>query len=304
MTKILKTIMAAVSGVMLLVGCSMNLASLGSESSSVSINKGDISKANVTMNVKISVFNKIEAAQGIQIIFTQGNFNGIAQVRTTPSAEKYLSIDVNKGVLSVRYKNIKGDIEGPTIVSVQAPDLNEIDLTSAASIEVKGSLKINGKLSMDLTSAASVTLNSVTATGLYIDQTSASSVTVGNLNLNTFSLDMTSASDANIGKVTATKMDVETTSAAKCVIKGFNGSKLDASATSGSDILISDIKATEVEAEATSGADITLSGECEKLSTNSSSGGSVVTKKLYFIKDKKVPTPSKGDSELVLPRIP
>lgn len=275
--------MPMMSMLLLLMGCSMGVNSKSEVySRSVSINKGDASKATVKKSIKIGNFSKIEATQGINIIFTQGGFTELAEVQTTPSAEKYLTIEVNKGVLQVHYRNNHHEnINGPTIVRVQAPDLNEVDLTSAASLSVEGPLKLNGKLDIDLTSAASVNLNAVTATSLDIDQTSASTVTTGNLNLNTLSLDLTSASDANIGKVTAVKLSVETTSAADCKISGFNGDRLTAEATSGSKIVVTDIKATEVTAKASSGADIKLTGESGKVSTSSSSGGSVNRDKLY-----------------------
>ncbi|MBD5355841.1 MAG: hypothetical protein HDR88_02400 [Bacteroides sp.] len=306
-------IVPVMSVVFLFMSCSMgaNGNYMDNGSSSVKVSNGGASKATVRKSIKIGNFNKIEASQGISIIFTQGNFTGSAEIQTTPSAEQYLNVEVNKGVLEVRYKNPSGNIQGPTIVRVQAPDLSDVELTSAASLTVEGSLKLNGKLEIDLTSAASVSLNTVTAVGLDIDQSSASTVTIGNLNLKTLSMDLTSASNANIGKVTAVKMSVETTSAAECGIGGFNGDRVVVEATSGSKIVVKDIKATEVDAEASSGANIILSGQSGKISTGSSSGAKINKDKLY-ISEKNNGNSSrdnsgkydKGNSEKVMPRQP
>ena len=53
-----------------------------------SVSNGKDSDATVTRRAKIGDFSKIDASQGIRIIFTQGKNPGYADVRTTPSAKE------------------------------------------------------------------------------------------------------------------------------------------------------------------------------------------------------------------------
>lgn len=299
----LRIIMWTMLAGMLLMGCSMSVSSMGSGS----VSNGDLAKATINKSVKIGKFNKIEASQGIKVIFTQGPFTGEVKVKTTPSAEKYLEIENGAGVLEITYRHHSGNIEGPTIVNVQAPDLCEISLASAASVEVTGGLKLQNNLGIDLTSGAYVMMNNVSGVGLDIDLTSASSVSMGDLNLDNFGIEMTSGSSAKFGMITANKIGAEATSAAQCNIAGFNGSVVDAEVSSGASINISNIHAVTVSAEASSGGSITLNGQCGTLNAENSSGGNVNSRSLKtgenYNAKKSNGNKSKG-SEMTMPRQP
>lgn len=298
-----KMIMWAIIAMSLLIGCSMRVANSRSES----VSNEDVSKTTVSKSVKIGKFSKIEASQGIKVIFTQGNFTGEARVKTTPSAEKYLKIESGRGVLELSYKSHSGNIEGPTIVYVQAPDLNEINLTSAASVEVTGDLKLQKSLAIDLTSAAYVMMNNVTGVDLEIELTSASSVSMGDLNLNKFEIEVSSAASAKFGLITANVISIEGSSASKCEISGFNGTRVDAEVSSGANVKISHITAVTVSAEASSGGAIDLNGECGTLNAESSSGGTIRSGSLKTgqNRNKKQSNQTKTkEAEMVMPRQP
>lgn len=293
----------------MLMGCSMSVN--GGRNDNGSVNTWDISKSTLKKSYKISQFSKIEAANGIKVIFTQGKFTGTADVQMSPTAEKYLEIKVEEGTLELSYRTHKENINGPTIVKVQAPQLTSIDLSSAADVEINGNLKVDNKLDIELSSAASVTAGDVTGVEVDIDLSSASKVIMGNLNLNKFEIEQSSASECKIGKVTAVNMEVDLSSASKCEVAGFNGTGIDAEASSGSNINIKGITAQTVKAEATSGADINLQGVCSYVSIDSSSGGSVNTNQLKAdnsnakgSKKSARQTPSQRTSDKTMPREP
>lgn len=294
-------LIAAVVAVVSLMGCTIGI------SGNNGVNCGDASKATVKKSVKIGKFDKIEARSGICVVFTQGNNTGTAQVATTPSAEKYLVVEVTGNTLRAYYKNHKGSIDGPSIIKVQAPDLKEIDLSSAAQVSVSGSLQVKGNLEIDLSSAASVDMNNVGGNELDIELSSASSFSAGEVKFNKLSIDQSSASSAKIGKVAAQQLYVESSSASDCVVEGFSGNMLTADATSGAGIKVGKIKAQKVSAEATSGASVSLEGECNSTSFESSSGGEIKSRKLISgrktYKGKSTANKS-SSSEKTMPRKP
>lgn len=300
----LKCILTAVFAVVLLMGCSMG-ANGGMWQGSVS--NGDASKATIKKDVKIGKFNKIEASSGIQVVFTQGSHTGVAKVATTPSAEKYLKIGVDGGTLEISYASHKENIYGPTIVSVQAPDLTEIELSSAAFVQINGNLKIRKKLDIELSSAASVSARNVTGEELDIELSSASAVNISNVNLDVLKIDLSSASTCSIENVTAVRMNIDTSSSAKCDVKSFNGTEVDADSSSASTVRVNGIVAEKVKGEAHSGAEVILEGKCSTLVTDSGSGGSVSARRLKCDKSNKSgkgKEPSKRSGGSSMPRNP
>ncbi len=320
-----KTILSATLALMLLVGCSIDIS--GRKYISGGVNNGDISKATVKKSVKISNFDEIKAVSGIQIEFTQGKFTGTAEITTTPSAEQYLVVTVKDKTLSAYYKNHTGNIDGPTIIRVQAPQLEEISLTSAAQVNVNGLLTINKELEINLTSASQVKMGNVSGGKLEIDLTSASNVKAEDVNVTKLDVSQTSASTISFTEVTAQELEIGCTSASKASVYTFNGGNADISVTSGADVTVSNIKANAVEASATSGGNITLVGYCNSLTERSSSGGSISTRKLTKTthsstissksssskktkvkstktKKSKVRTSTSSSSDKVLPREP
>lgn len=304
----IKTVLTATFAMLILMGCSMDIN--GRRKGSGGVNVVDDSQATVKKSIKISNFDEITAMSGIKIVFTQGKFTGTAEVATTPSAEKYLVVEVKDKELHAYYKNHNGNINGATTIRVQAPELEEISLTSAASVLVNGPLKINKDLDISLTSASQVTLDDVSGGELEIDLTSASSVTAGNVNVSKLDIGQTSASSLNINSVTAKELEIECTSASKCYISAFNGGNSEITATSGAGVTLSRINAGNIDASATSGGNINLDGTCKSLTERSSSGGSVSTRKLSGNPSKrsephkKKKTRTSSSSGTVMPREP
>ena len=255
------------------IGCSM--------SSGSSIHSDNSKEAKVKKSVKIGSFNKIEASSGIRVIFTQGKESGVARISTTPSAQKYLKVYVNKGKLIARYEG-KGNmnISGQTTVSVIAPDLKDIELSSAARFQANGNLDIRN-LEIDLSSAAKATFNNITATEIEIDTSSSSSVSIEKANVNTFEADALSASKITVSKIVATKLELDASSAAKINVGYFNGTTLSTESSSGASVNASGITARNVYSEASSGGSITLKGSCEYLKKSSNSGGRINASQLH-----------------------
>ena len=271
----------AVSASLFLSACSIN----GIANSNVSI-EGNESEPSVKKTVKISDFNEIEASQAIKVIFVQGANNGIASISTTPSAEKYLKVEVKDKTLKAYYTNTDGikdvKIKGPSIIKVASPELNEIDLSSAANVTIEGALKLNGKLEVDLSSASSFNASDITCQKLDVDFSSSASAYIANLN-GYLDADLSSASSIEIASLKG-NIDAEASSAASITINSIASSIITAEASSASSIKLSDISGGVVNASASSGAKIKLSGKADCLNHEASSGAKVNHDNLKIIK--------------------
>lgn len=227
------------------------------------INNGKDSDATVKKQISLPVFNEISAAQGIKVIVNQGPYSGQVAVATTPSAEKYLKVTSDGGTLSVRYDNnkIKENIKGPSIITVTIPRLEEADLSSGAYMLVKGSFSSDEKMEFDLSSGATLNIESLTCSKLSIETSSGASASVAALH-GSLEADASSGSSIDVDEAM--------------------GGDFELSVSSGADIEVNSVQSASIKASASSGGSIKLSGKTDRLSKKASSGGSVKTSKLTF----------------------
>lgn len=262
----------AVCASLLLSACSTN----GIANSNIRI-EGNDGEPTVKKSVKISDFNEIEASQAIKVIFVQGANTGVASVSTTPSAEKYLKVEVKDKTLKAYYANTEKDIDvkikGPSIIRVSSPELKEVDLSSAANVSIEGDLKVNGDFELDLSSASSFNAEKISCKKLDVDLSSSASSYIAEFN-GYLDVDVSSASSMSVGKLKG-DIDAEASSAASIDIETAISSYVVAEASSAASIKLSGISGGNIDASASSGAKIKLSGSADSLKQNSSSGGSI-----------------------------
>ncbi|MDE6638300.1 MAG: DUF2807 domain-containing protein [Muribaculaceae bacterium] len=267
----------AICASLFLSGCSIS----GIAGNNVSV-EGNDGKATVKKSVNISDFNEIEASQAIKVIYEQSKNTGIAEISTTPSAEKYLKVEVKDKVLKVYYTNTENHkyvkIKGPSIIRVSSPELNEVDLSSAANVTIEGDLKLKGNFELDLSSASSFNARNITCSKLDADLSSSASAQISNLTGN-LEADLSSASTISFEKVKG-NVDLECSSAASIDINTLIASTVSAEASSAGSISISGISGGSISSSASSGAKIKLSGNADTLRKDESSGGSVNHSKL------------------------
>lgn len=232
-----------------------------------SVENGKDSDATIKKKVAINHFSKIKASQAIKIIFTQGDTGGNAHVATTPEAEKYLVVEVKGETLKAYYKNPEGNddnwkihkIKGPSIITVSAPVLNDVELSSAASLTIDGKLRQDSPIEIDCSSSASLEIE--------------------NLEVASASIETSSAAGVGIGKFTGI-LKIEASSGGNIRIGKVKSQAICAEASSGGNVTLAGIDANEVRAQASSGAGITLKGKALRVRTDQSSGGNVNAKHL------------------------
>lgn len=262
----------AVCASLLLSACSIN----GIANSNVRI-EGNDEECTVKKTVRISDFNEIEASQAIKVIFVQSSNTGVASISTTPSAEKYLKVEVRNKTLKAYYSNTEGNkdvkIKGPSIIRVSSPELYEVDLSSAANVSVEGDLKLNGNFELDLSSASSFNAKKISCKKLDVDLSSSASANIAELD-GYLDVDVSSASSITIGKLKG-DLEAEASSAASINVESLISSSVNVESSSAASINLSGISGGNIDAAASSGAKIVLSGNADSLKQDSSSGGSI-----------------------------
>jgi len=239
-----------------------------------SINNGKDSEATVKKDVKIGDFSKIDACQGIKVVYSQGKNTGYARIATTPSAVDYLKVFVKNGCLYARYEGKFDRIKGPSIITVSSKKLTNIELSSAANVNVITDIDQNEALDIDLSSAASVKFLDVKCPRLEIDLSSSAKVNIVATTAN-LDIDCSSASSVNIGTASCEKANIDLSSAANASISRLAKANLDIEASSAANANVQMAECDKVYAEASSGATIKLYGDCRNLQKESSSGGKV-----------------------------
>lgn len=204
-----------------------------------SVSNGSEADATVKKVVDIPDFDGIDAEQGIKIVYSQGASSGKADIATTPSAEKYLRVTVKDRTLHAYYEGDYGDkIKGPSIIRVTGASLKDVELSSAAVLEIKTDLKVESELVIDISSAASFIAGNVRCGKLKIEASSASSAKIGNLT-GYASLDASSSANVWIGALQGEIVNVEASSVSEVTVKSLNCKRLRAEASSAAKIILS-----------------------------------------------------------------
>ena len=239
--------------------------------SNVTFNRN--AKKTVNKEVSIPSFNKISVAQNIEVICDITNPSGKAKISTTAAGGKYLKVEVKNGELLIHYDLpndfYKSKEELATTIHISANSLQEIELSSAASLTLNGDLKEKGDVSIELSSAASINAGNIECAKLEIEASSAGSFQAKTITAN---LDIESTSGAQI-QIEALKgnLDIEATSASQVTIGNVTATETEIESTSASQIAISNLNSRKLKIEASSGSTVQANGTWDSISQSASS---------------------------------
>lgn len=164
---------------------------------------------------------------------------------------------------------------GTVTFYVYAPEVKSFSAAQASSITVSSALDVKGWLKAEVSSAGSISFDSVKAEGLDIEASSAGDVYIESGQFDDVDIDASSAADIDICDLQAGLVRVDASSAAKVSLSGrAKRVKLDAS--SSADIKASGLTASSGTAGASSCA--TIRCNVTDLSSTSYSNGSVSNK--------------------------
>lgn len=228
----------------------------------------------VTKNISIGDFDKIEVSCGINVVFRQAANPGRAAVVVAKEYEDRLMVVTDGNKLKISYsengKNMNNG-KGSATVTVSSLSLREVDASSAANVTVMGNLNLSNEMDIEASSAAKVTLGKVKCQKLDVETSSSACVSVKSLTGN-LDVESSSASSVDIESVTG-NVDVEASSASDVNVKKAQGEKIEVKTSSASKVSVDNLMCNLLEAEASSGSKITFGGVCNDFVKKESSGG-------------------------------
>jgi hypothetical protein len=195
----------------------------------------------VTRRVAVEPFSALNTSAAIEVVFTQGEAPGYAEIKGTETDIADVDLRVINGVLTIGYRTASHRHNSTkTVVTVTNPVLESVQLSSAATLNVMGALLLNTPLTVRAESAAS----------------------------------------ANFGEIAGPSLTVDASSAAKVYALVVEMDNVRVTASSASEVRLKGMSVASVEANAESAADVVLAGRCNKSDTGSSGGGEVKTRGL------------------------
>ncbi|MCM1489321.1 MAG: DUF2807 domain-containing protein [Muribaculum sp.] len=221
----------------------------------------------ISKNIKIGDFNKIDVDRGIVVNFRQADNPGYAVVKADPEIIDFVEIKLDGNELEISYNknNINLKSGAQTVVTVSSRNFTGAEVSSAASLRVKGNLVVKNEIDLEASSASKIQLENVTCPKLEIDCSSSASVEAASL-VGNLDVDASSASSVGVSQLQAEKIDIEASSAASISLKT--------------------IRANVIDVEASSASKISLSGQCNYLKKDISSGASLHANNL-LVKNRK-----------------
>ena len=223
----------------------------------------------VTKNIDAEVFDKIETAGGVKLIYRQGDMPKVSVTGNEKCLEQY-DITISDGRLYARLKEgwRKGIFEKKTpviTINVSIPSVCSLISSGGADVEMQGTIRQDVPLEVEMSGAADLNIDSLYLPGLRINISGA-----GDCDLNyiksdgDISADISGAGDLN-GEISCRNLDLSVSGA------GDMDVRVDCSG--------------QLNADASGAADITVSGTCRTLVRHSSGASDLNLRKLKVLEE-------------------
>ncbi|SFB88013.1 DUF4252 domain-containing protein [Kaistella jeonii] len=230
--------------------------------------------SNANMQVRnVGKFTGVSVSSGIKVNFTQGNNQSVI-VDTDSNLQKYVSTEVQNGILtiSVKNKDNKNLNFKKLLVTIEAPRLSSVKVSSGSLLTTLNTINEND-FETKISSGANLNADLNIANSVKVDISSGSSARI-EVNSKTIEVDGSSGSMATI-EGNAEKISIDLSSAAACNAQNLVAKTAMVRASSGATVKVHAIET--LNANATSGASIRYKGNPQNFQGEKSSvsGGSV-----------------------------
>lgn len=230
----------------------------------------NITSSGVTQVRNVGKFTGIKVSNGIKVNFTQGN-NQTVIVETDPNLQEYVSTEVQNGilVLSVNNKKSKSVNFKKLLVTIEAPHLSSVDLSSGSLLTTVNTIKENS-FQAEVSSGSNLNADVKAETTVNLKATSGASMRVYANTVNLIFNGNSGSSSVIEGK--AEKSSYVTSSAASLNAQNAVVQNVEVSATSGSSVKTHATKS--LNSQTSSGASVRFAGNPKEIKSDNSSGGS------------------------------
>ncbi len=186
-----------------------------------------------TKSVRVSNFTEIDASTGIRVIYTQGPLSDV-KIKAPEKLLPMVKCKVSGSELTLGIQRKSGNFSMPregVEVTITAPNLRDIELSSGASFTVAGQLAPKGKLTIDCSSGAQVNIEQLKGSALEVDMSSGSQLNISEGSATNASFDLSSAASAVVKSFTASNVAADLSSASHLELTG-KGNQLQVDASS------------------------------------------------------------------------
>lgn len=214
----------------------------------------------------IGKFHALKASRSIRIIYTQGKPGDIT-VEGPEMFVRALEVENQDGnlELSLNCRSVNTGATGYTVtVTCSSPGLSEVELQSAASLEVKGRLTVKGRINIDVSSASSVSIGELDCAMLLVDGSSAGSVRIPCVTAGELVIDTSSASSFTTSRISASgNVTLDASSASGITADVIECRSLLIDAGSASSVNVGTIRAAEAAIDVSSAAKCNIKGSID-----------------------------------------
>ena len=157
----------------------------------------NITSNSATQVRNVGKFSGVSVSNGIKVNFTQGNNQSVV-VETDPNMQQYVSTEVENGILvvSVKNKNNKNLNFKKLLVTIEAPKLQSVKLSSGALLTTMNTIQ-EENFSADLSSGSNFSANLKINNKTQVEISSGSSMRM-DVDTKNFELEGTSGSMATV----------------------------------------------------------------------------------------------------------
>lgn len=228
----------------------------------------------ITKEFTVGAFSKIEARQGIKIVWNVGAATEKVSANVCEKYAQYLKVETVRGTLKAYFdfptnEPLDSYNLGTTVITITAPSLSAVELSSAAKLEVNGTWRAEADIDIEISSAGSLSASMIDCKELDLEVSSAGSVDIVTIN-GSLDAEASSAAKLKIGGIKGSRLKVEASSGASFTADRAECEKISAESSSAAKVSINGIVCGNLSAEASSGSTIQLSGECDTLKLDNS----------------------------------
>lgn len=244
---------------------------------------GDVSGL-VTREVKVPSFTGVSASGGIRVQYTCAPGRPRVTLRAPEEVINRLSAEVQDGKLVLGFDFGRTRVRTShnttgVLVTVSAPALSSIEVSSAATLVLLNDMRTGSDLDIDVSSGARLSwTGNVSAEGrVGLDASSASNLNAGSLRCQRAEVNVSSGAGVKFagGLTVQSKWELDCSSVGKFISSNIHCGTADLSLSSAGECKVNSLKCESMKAEASSVSKLLMGGECQTVKLVASSGSQV-----------------------------
>ena len=212
-------------------------------------------------------FSELDASAGVKIVYQPGNRNN-PSVKISGDSKRIANVDVRISGKTLKIspkRDIHGNRNGSqikgVIVTVNAPMVNNIDVSSGASVRCDVPISIaSRKMEFDASSGASISFAAIDCSRIELDASSGAGISIKKLKASKAELDVSSGADISVNNVSTASIECDASSGGSIKLAGIS-TKGSFSASSGGSIKASGLTVRNSKVDKSIGGSIRINSQ-------------------------------------------